>query len=129
MDGLRRVTLGIESFRPGSSLIDPGSQQTNFGGSEPLALEWHHQAGLEPTDQTNHETLRALPRLEGGPRDSSPGCHGLHIPAQLVLLLTRPVAGVTLAGQKGTNLFYEIHFSVGGRRQSGAVFHAGFISL
>src|ERR1041384_3663601 len=98
MDGLRRVTLGIESFWPGSSLIDPGSQQTNFRGSEPLPLERHHQAGLEPTDQANHETLRALPRLEGGPRDSSPGCHRLHVPAQLILLLTRPVAGVALPG-------------------------------
>src|SRR5438034_764232 len=102
MDERSCVALGIESFRPVSSLVDPGSQQTNFGGREPLALERHHQAWLEPTDQADHETLRALPRLEGGPRDSSPGCHRLHIPAQLILLLTRPVAGVTLAGQKGT---------------------------
>ena len=104
---------------PGCALINPRAQKSNLLRRQPPAFFWHDQIFFQSSDEMNHPAFGAATGNDGRPGSAAFQRGGFHIPAQIIFLLVRSVAGVAMLREDGLNIVDEIHPGLRGRRAAG----------
>ena len=102
---------------PMSALINPAAQQTDLRAREPLAFLRHELAWFEFGDEVDQPALGAVAGDKSRPVLAAFQGQVPDVPTQFSFLFVFAVAHIAVPGEDGLNVFDEIDFTVGRRRQ------------
>ena len=115
------IKLDRGAVGPHGTLIDPGADQADLFGRQPLAFLRHHFACDRPGDELHEHTLGAFAGNNRRTEIAADEGNILRVETEPRFLPQRSVASITAIGKDGLDILREIHRARGGRRQLGQV--------
>ena len=104
-------------IRPGRPLVDPGAEEADLLGGEPVPLGRHDQVGLGGRDADDQLALGALPRDDRRPLQPAAERRRPVVEPEVGLLLLRAVAGEAVRRQDRPDVPFEVDLPRGRGRE------------